>query len=168
MSRIRSLSVFALALALCATGAVLWAQQPADDAPAMPEHCRQMMEHHEKMMARAAEMDGELEALVQRMNAAEGPAKIDATAAVVAELVEQRHEMRDGMMGMCHGMMSHGMDHMAEGGMMKCPMMQGAGGHGKHGAHGHGGEHGQQGGHEMHHGHGHAAGGADDDGDSSR
>ena len=28
--------------------------------------------------------------------------------------------------------------------------------------------HGQQGGHEMHHGHGHAAGGADDDGDGSR
>jgi hypothetical protein len=57
------------------------------------------------------------------------------------------------MMGMCHGMMSHGMEHMSEGGTMECPMMQGTKG----------------GGHEMHHGHGHPpAGGADEDGDGSR
>lgn len=165
MSRIRSSSVFTLALALapCAAGAVLWAQEPGGDAPAMPEHCRQMMAHHEKMMARAGEMDRELEALVQRMNAAEGQAKIDATAAVVAELVEQRHEMRKGMMGMCHGMMTHGMAHGSEGGAMKCPMMEGAAWHGMHGGHGHAGEHGQHG------GHGHVpAAGTDDDGDGSR
>ena len=164
MSRIRSSSVFTLALAfaLSAGGAALWAQEPAGDAPAMPEHCRQMMEHHEKMMARAGEMDRELEALVQQMNAAEGQAKVDATAAVVAELVEQRHEMRDGMMGMCHGMMTHGMAHMSEGGTMKCPMMEGAAG--MHGGHGHAGEHGHHGGH----GHAPAAGTPGDDGDGSR
>lgn len=164
MSRIRSSSVvtLALALALCAAGAVLWAQEPGGEAPAMPEHCRQMMEHHEKMMARAGEMDRELEALVQQMNAAEGQAKVDATAAVVAELVEQRHEMRDGMMGMCHGMMTHGMAHMSEGGTMKCPMMEGAAG--MHGGHGDAGEHGRHGGH----GHAPAAGATGDDGDGSR
>ena len=47
------------------------------------------------------------------------------SAAAVTEIVAQRHAMHDGMMKMQQGMMTHMMEHMAEGkdSMAMCPMM---------------------------------------------
>ncbi|MBP1636463.1 MAG: hypothetical protein H6Q10_3037 [Acidobacteria bacterium] len=72
-------------------------------------------------------MDARLDALVQQMNGATGQAKVDATAAVVNELVTQRKAMREGMEGMQAKMMQHMAQHMQAGGAaaMKCPMMSG-------------------------------------------
>jgi hypothetical protein len=64
------------------------------------------------------------------MNAASGPGKVDAIAAVVSEMVAQRLTMRDGMMKMEHGMMTHMMEHMQAGKdtMASGPMMKSMGG----------------------------------------
>lgn len=148
----RTLPALAVGIVLLgALGLSLQAQQPAaegEDMMKMPPQCQQMMERHQAMMQRHKEMDAELDRLVERMQSARGDEKIDATAAVVAELVTQRREMHDSMMGMCSGMMGHmmsGMEGMEghQGGMKSCPMMKGMQGHGsdEHGAdsdHGHG------------------------------
>lgn len=104
------------------------AQATAEDRK-MPEACRKMMERHEEMRDRQQEMDAELDRLVETMQAARGDAKLEATAAVVAELVDQRKAMHRSMMGMCAGMMEHTSSHMdpAQGeqrGMKSCPMMK--------------------------------------------
>jgi hypothetical protein len=59
-----------------------------------PEQCK------ERMAAMRAS-DEELDKLVATMKTAKGDAKVDATAAVVEKLVEQRKQM--------HGQMSEGM-----------------------------------------------------------
>jgi hypothetical protein len=53
-----------------------------------------------------------------------------ATANVVTEMVTERWTMRDGMMNMQDGMMSHTMEHMqaGTGSMAMCPMMTQPGG----------------------------------------
>jgi len=70
--------------------------------------------------------DQRLDALVTKMNAASGQVKVDATAATVTEMVAQRKMMRDRIMGMHEGMMSHMMEHMQAGpqSMAMCPMMK--------------------------------------------
>jgi hypothetical protein len=97
-------------------------------APAkMTMTCEQMMQAHQKMMDEMKAMDARLDTLVQQMNTATGQAKVDATAAVVTELVTQRKTMVDRMEGMHGEMMQHTTEHMQAGGadaMMKCPMMQ--------------------------------------------
>lgn len=146
MKKIYALSALILAALLGGSGA-LWAQQ--DEPEEMPQHCRQMMEHHQQMQQRATQMDQELETLVQRMNAAQGEAKVEATAAVVSELVEQRKAIGHGMMEMCSGMMGHMGDEAGEqSGMMSCPMMKGMMGmEGMEGMEGmHGMQHGDEGG----------------------
>jgi flagellar basal body L-ring protein FlgH len=93
----------------------------------MTMDCQQMMQAHQKMMDDMKAMDARLDTLVQQMNSATGQAKVDATAAVVSELVTQRKTMFDRMEGMHGEMMRHMMEHMQAGGadaMMKCPMMQ--------------------------------------------
>jgi acyl CoA:acetate/3-ketoacid CoA transferase alpha subunit len=52
--------------------------------------------------------------------------KTAATANVVSEMVTQHRTMRDGMMKMQEGMMSHMMEHMQAGAasMAMCPMMK--------------------------------------------
>ena len=59
------------------------------------------------------------------MNAASGQEKIDATAAVVTELVAQRTTTRERMMSMHQNMMGHLSEHMQAGpqSMAMCPMM---------------------------------------------
>jgi hypothetical protein len=52
-----------------------------------------MMKMHEQMMAEMTAGDAKLDALVQAMNAATGAGKVDATAAVVSELVRQQKAM---------------------------------------------------------------------------
>ena len=70
--------------------------------------------------------DQRLDEFVVKMNAASGQAKVDATAAAVTEIVAQRRTMRDGMMGIHEGMMSHTMEHMQAGpqSMAMCRMMK--------------------------------------------
>jgi septal ring factor EnvC (AmiA/AmiB activator) len=88
--------------------------------------CEAMMAQHQKMMEEMKAMDARLDGLVQKMNAAQGQAKTDATAATVTELVQQRKTMHERMMSMHQGMMGHMMGHMAEGkeSMAACPMMK--------------------------------------------
>jgi hypothetical protein len=96
----------------------------------MPAKCQAMMADHEKMMAEMKAADQRLDDLVARMNAASGMEKVDATAAVVSEMVAQRKAMQDGMMKMQQGMMGHMMEHMQAGkdSMAMCPMMKQMGG----------------------------------------
>ena len=92
--------------------------------------CQAVMADREKMMAEMKVADQRLDDLVDKMNAAPATEKVDATAAVVKELITQRRTMRDGMMKMQHGMMAHMMEHMQAGKdpMPMCPMMKQMGG----------------------------------------
>jgi hypothetical protein len=69
------------ALLLVSLAGMTWAEQAA--APATPSCCQKMQERRERMAT--------LEAKVKTMNVAQGPEKIEAIAAVVNELVTQRH-----------------------------------------------------------------------------
>jgi hypothetical protein len=86
-----------------------FAQQPPSSMP-------DMMKMHERMMAEMKANDAALDALVVQMNAATAPAKVDAVAAVLNELVRQQKAMRQHMEHM-HGMMGHCM--MGGRGMMR-------------------------------------------------
>lgn len=101
-------------------------QKPGMDKPGMQASCEEMMARHQKMMEEMKAMDSRLDGLVQKMNAAQGQTKVDATASVVAELVQQRKTMHERMTTMHQGMMGHMMGHMAEGkeSMAACPMMK--------------------------------------------
>jgi hypothetical protein len=97
----------------------------------MTMDCESMMAAHKKMMEGMNAMDARLDTLVQTMNSATGPAKMDATAAVVTELVSQRKAMRERMSGMQAAMMQHMMEH-AQAGTTDCPMMKEMAGSMKH------------------------------------
>jgi hypothetical protein len=88
--------------------------------------CPAMMAEREKMMAAMKAADQRLDDLVAKMNTAAGMEKTAATANVVTEMVTQRRTMRDGMMKMQEGMMSHMTEHMQAGAasMAMCPMMK--------------------------------------------
>jgi hypothetical protein len=86
------------------------AQQPASAAPQMDHQpttgpAPMSMGMHEKMMADMKAMDVSLDALVTKMNAATGSAKVDAIAEALTMLVGQHKSMRDGMMQMNGQMM---------------------------------------------------------------
>ena len=114
----------------------LAAQTPAEHQHPTPDKAKPasgmaakdhaMMAEREKMMADMKAADQQLDALVVKMNAASGMEKTAATANVVNEIVAQRRTMRDGMMKMQDGMMSHMMEHMQAGkdSMASCPMMK--------------------------------------------
>jgi hypothetical protein len=121
-------SLFVLALGTgVATDAPRQAQstdtKPSGDMMAM---CKSMMADRQKMMDEMKAADQRLHQLVQKMNAASGQAKVDAAAAAVTELVEQRSGMHDRMMRMHEGMMGHMMQHSQAGpqSMGACPMMK--------------------------------------------
>jgi len=88
--------------------------------------CKAMMAEHDRMAADMNAADLKLDGLVTKMNNASASAKPAATAVVVTEIVTQRHAMDAGMMKMHQGMMTHMMEHMAEGkdSMAMCPMMK--------------------------------------------
>ena len=67
-----------------------------------------MMKMHEQMMAEMKADNAKLAGLAQQMNTARGDAKIDATAAVVNELVRQHIAMTDRMDRMSHMMGGRG------------------------------------------------------------
>jgi hypothetical protein len=131
-TRIQSLTLTSALLLALALGAQ--AQEPQhqhEQTPAKPSadmsaKCKAMMAEHEKMMAEIKASDQRLDDLVTKMNAASGPAKMDATAAAVTEIVSQRKTMRERMMQMQQSMMSHMGEHMQAGpqSMAMCPMMK--------------------------------------------
>ena len=84
--------------------------------PAMPDS--QMMGMHEKMMADMKAMDVTVDALITKMNAAKGAAKVDAMAEALTAMVKQHKTMHEGMMKMEGQMMMQ----MHGGGAMPMPM----------------------------------------------
>lgn len=75
-----------------------------------PSMMPDMMKMHQQMMAEMKADNIKLAELAKQMNAAQGGAKLDATVAVVNELVRQHQAMADHMSKMSEHMM---------GGMMK-------------------------------------------------
>jgi len=124
--------IVGFALAILSVPA-LFAQMPEGQKPAMMPDCAAMMQQHEAMQKHMAEMNANLQTLVDEMNKAKGSAKIDKMAAVINEMVAQRTMMQKQMMDMQPKMMEHMMAHM-QSGMMKgmadsmsgCPMMKGS------------------------------------------
>jgi hypothetical protein len=78
--------------------------QPREQSPS---NMQDMMKMHEQMMAEMKAADSKLDALVKEMNAATGDAKVNAVAAVVAELVRQNRSMHQ-RMGQIHEQMMGG------------------------------------------------------------
>lgn len=129
----KTLTVTSMLFAFFAASLMAGSQQPA------PEHagsaaqkgpdmktCQEMAGRHQKMMEAMKSMDAQLEKEVQAMQAAQGPAKVDAIARVVATLVEQRRQMRERAMAMQGQMSGHMMQHagQSQDAMMQCPMMR--------------------------------------------
>ena len=75
----------------------------------------QLAEMHQKMEAEMKAQNAEIDSLVAAMNSATGEKKVDAVAAVVSKLVEQRKAMQEKMATMHEKM---------QGGMMKHDMMK--------------------------------------------
>ena len=94
-------------------------QDHAPAATGAPAQGHDMMAMHKKMMAEMSSADASLDALVTRMNAATGTARVDALAEVVTALVQQHKAMHAHMAQMHEHMMQ--MDHTAK--PMGGPMM---------------------------------------------
>src|SRR5262245_36311351 len=78
------------------TAAAPQSQAAAPQRPSQqPSQMQDMMKMHEQIMAEMKADNVKLAELAQQMNAARGDAKIDATAAVVNELVRQHIAMTD-------------------------------------------------------------------------
>jgi hypothetical protein len=72
-----------------------------------PSNTQDMMKMHDRMMAEMKAANAKLDQLVQKMDAATGDAKVNATAGVVKELVAQHKAMHD-RMGQMHQQMMGG------------------------------------------------------------
>ena len=112
----RLILLTSLALMLAAEGPAarligvdLLAQQRQPDASRDQQqpNMQDMMKMHEQMMADMKAANQKLDQLAQKMDSATGPAKVDATAAVVKELVAQHRAMCD-RMGLMHQQMMSG------------------------------------------------------------
>jgi len=82
---------------VCAFGMIatpLFAQDPTGEyrLKKQPEHS-ELMPIHAKLLQMQKTQDAEIEKLLAEMNAATGEKKIDAIAAVIGKLVEQRKAM---------------------------------------------------------------------------
>lgn len=129
-------------------------QKPAPQASGdkgMMAGCAMMQQHMDTMRAAQDEEQVKLDGLVKAMNDATGPAKADAIAAVVTEMVDSAKKIRAAHEDAMHQMMHHMSEHMMKdtdpakkAEMMKCPMMSGhasgGDGHEGHGAGGDGAE----------------------------
>lgn len=114
----RTLAALAIVSAFMADGA--FAQQGAPTAAtqssiglgAMMTGNPQRMDTHEQMMADMKAMDATLDLKVAAMNAAKGSAKVDATAAVINQMIAHQKQMMAKMMSMHENMMKgmKGMD----------------------------------------------------------
>ena len=140
VKRIVMARVVACAVVVASAATGLAAQKPqehpqaatdhGEPAPGMKAKCQSMMAERDKMMTAMKAADQRLDDLVATMNTAAGMEKMAATANVLTEMVTQRRAMRDGMMKMQEGMMSHMMEHMqaGAGSMAMCPMNKHTGG----------------------------------------
>ena len=140
VNRVRTAMVAGCAVVLMSAVPGLAAQTPPEHqraatdqvkpASGMEAKCQAMMAEREQMMTAMKAADQRLDDLVAKMNTAAGMEKMAATADVVTEMVSQRRTMREGMMKMQEGMMSHMMEHMqaGTGSMAMCPMMKQTGG----------------------------------------
>lgn len=83
----------------CVAATLAWAEAPEGDAEAMRGKGQMKHGQHEPlhlgMRAQMQAHDARIDELVAMMNDAKGEAKIDAIAAVVNELVAQRHTRRN-------------------------------------------------------------------------
>jgi hypothetical protein len=77
---------------------------------------------HEPMMAEMKAMDARLDEKLTAMNASQGNAKIDAMAAVITEMVNQRKIMQQKMMMGQYAMMGQMSAHHSMRRMAECPM----------------------------------------------
>lgn len=110
----------------------LWAQADSSGSatptqkgnPNRMEWRQQMMREHQKTMSQLEEMDAVLDQDVQRMNQAQGNAKVDAMEAVINNLVKQHNLIRDQMREAYQRMVSRGQ----RGQRMMGGAEQGAGG----------------------------------------
>ncbi len=115
----RMLPALAIGAALFASGAFAQESQPKGGMPPASGHGGMMsgnmqtMAMHNQMMADMKTMEASLDLKVAAMNAAKGRDKVDATAAVVNEMVSQQKQMMAKMMGM-HNQMMMGMKGMDE------------------------------------------------------
>jgi hypothetical protein len=73
------------------------ASEPDHGLSQVQSSTQHMMRMREQMMAEMKAADARLDALVRDMNAATGNARIDAVAAVLNELVQQRKAMHERM-----------------------------------------------------------------------
>jgi len=103
-----------------------------DQAPATTG--QNMMAMRQKMIVNQKEADARLQPLINKMNSAQGSAKVDAMAAVVSEMVRQRttdrqsmNQMSQMMMPNMMGMMMQGMTADMRNLAVQCPMMKGFG-----------------------------------------
>lgn len=103
----KSTHIFAIIVAAALPGAVLLAQP---GPPWTKDNPAKMSEMDQKMEADMKAQEAELDKLVADMNAATGDKKMDAMAAVVSKMVEQRKAMHRNMAGM----------HMDMKGAMEC------------------------------------------------
>lgn len=99
-------------------GAPQGPQPMAGQGPGMGMPEAQPMAMQEKMMGDMKAMDVKLDALIAKMNAAKGSAKVDAIAEALTTMVQQHKAMREGMMQMQGQMMMqmHGSMAMPMGG----------------------------------------------------
>jgi hypothetical protein len=79
-------------------------------------------------MGQWKQMDARLDTMVKQMNRATGPARVDAMAAVITELVSQREQMHRMFEEMHPGAQQHGMNQPARGEMMPRGMGMGSSG----------------------------------------
>ena len=118
MSRVAIASAILLSLVLFAPGpawspdSLAIAQQGQPSAGAgqrdqQPSKMQDMMKMHEQMMAEMKAANAKLDQLVQKMDAATGDAKVNATGDVVRELVAQ-HKAMHTRMGQMHQQMMSG------------------------------------------------------------
>jgi hypothetical protein len=94
----------------------------------MPKECQAMMANMEDRKAKMRQADKELQQKVDAMNRAQGPAKVEAMASLLTQMVNQRSKMREQMQSMSDDKMKHMMGHMGDGEAMKnCSMMSKSG-----------------------------------------
>ncbi|CAN5751319.1 hypothetical protein BH09VER1_BH09VER1_12160 [soil metagenome] len=86
-----------IAIVAALSAAALPAQE---EMPANKEAHRELMPMHVMMEEMQARQDAEIDKLLAKMNAATGEKKVDAIAAVVTKLVEQRKIMHAKMAAM--------------------------------------------------------------------
>jgi hypothetical protein len=135
--------VSAIALVLLTLGANAQSDNPAEQQPSgkhdgheqhqlmqmMIQHCEVITAEHQELMKHIKTSNAELDGLMTEMMASSGMKKVDALAAVVAEMFAQQKLMQARVMSMQPRMMNHTMTHMdmaMDTGMRKpmemCPM----------------------------------------------